>query len=634
MNSRLFLPLIALLTLAALIWTVTFGTNASAKPELVPTEPIIEHPESNPAPIERRVVPIPAPRLVGPVEVSVRTFALGSKGVKTALPDAVLEVTTWDEKNGKPAFESVSMDRDGQARVVLRNAVALKARARGHMGAAVYLRDLQPGTIELVLEAYGSFELSLVSPSGGPRPGANVSFGYAQDGAQNKFKNALDLLSEQERPAFDHVTVESDGAGMCRIRPVLPGIPLAIQVIDRVYGRTVRHLPALEAGEQRSIRLQLKSGGAARIEIQDHLRQPLPGALVSCFLIRGIDQRVVAKSVTGVDGVAVLTGLKEGQHRMVVTGWNASSSDLYLVDRDFEVQLDASLDLGTLVASGPHADLRLTLNELGEGSRLGRAFFSPSRKRPGFEKGGGQSTFVCQLPVGRSVRIWTGAADNYKCSIQITEVSRETIDSKIRGKDVVLAVPGNHTLEFLRHEQPTTRTATFAFQLPEIPNDKPSHTGFFALVRGNTIVSMLGGITPTHRGQLVLTSPFGGEHQLIGCVGTQAVRRPVFLKSGELIRIGAVETLAPAVCELEARWPDGSTVRKAELIFDLGGASSGRKGRNAIESKSENGKWHLHLPPDILGYIRITAGSRRAGADFRVGNTGNHRAVLRLRRLE
>ena len=570
---------------------------------------------------------------LGGSELRIVVLSRNAEGRRTPISDAAVSLE-WEHPVSKAlSVEHARSDEEGAAEFRFTGKSIVSVTAPGHLGVKKHLPADHGKVVELELQRFGSLEIEVLSPVGRPRADARVVVGYAE-----RLGSITSLLDENERPATDTVNLITDASGRCKIRPILPSLPLKIIVLDRLYGRTVRHLEPLTSGEARSERIQLPQGGSVRVCIQDHLGNPLPGALVTCYQYIAGNSEAVAKSVTDTHGIAELPGLKEGKHRIAVTGWNASGIDLYLIDKDFEITLDETRDLGTLMGEPPFVELTLTLPEEDE-EDIGARLVDGSWFLVNHEIDGGRLSYYHSVfPMGRPFRVWTGRPGSWHVNLRVLSPGSRMLDGEIYSQSLTVDVPGVRTIEFERRKAVNPEEiAVVSVTVPgqAQPMD-PSNLdqGFIALLRGQEVEYVWAGeSSESESTTFFLWSRHEGEHRVVGCIGGKSFEAPVDLQLGEQVELGTLSSTTPAYCVFEARWPGGDEIETAEVEIHVGSMSGDGINKSLAISFDYPGDHPNIVLPLGLPYTIVFSSGRKSGwAHFSIQGAGHQ--VIDLGTLE
>ena len=397
---------------------------------------------------------------------------------------------------------------------------------------------------------------------------------------------------------------------------------LWLVVKDPLSGDLETQLAPLASAETRAVSVALAVGGTVKVRVVDHLDNPLIGAGVACFEVKGNQETGVVRTGTNRHGVAMMAGLKPGIYRIVCTGWNASGADFYLISRVLTLNEHSVHDIGTVRGRKPNATLTLLLDKNDASARLVHATIV-SHNRPKMVDG----VFETDLPLNRPFRMWTGSSGRWNLNMNVREPGSRTYDTKIPGKAVEVFVPGTVEIEFAPHEPAPRAVATVRLVHPE-PGKRD---GFVAMMFGDRVVSMYH-VTADAELSLSFVSPYEGQHRIIGAVGPYSIDQTHELRHGDQMDLGNVHYVPDAVmCEVTGTWHGGGTIESAAVRVFVGSGGLGDGRMQALEFAMEDGLGRVHLPPALEVELECQDGAKQGAWTVPPSAPGEKAVVMNLR---
>ena len=503
---------------------------------------------------------LPSSGLVVTVTESVATAVRPLAGVD-------LSLYSMGRPQGSAPARAATSD-DGRASLDVDRPVLVVARKTGYSSSAKRVGPNQDHcTIEL--DRVARLTVRVLHPDGQPRQGSRTTLTYST-AREDAVPPAIDPGTSLRGTGIQVLRREhTDSSGAARFAHLDSHRDLRVEILDPVHGQMIRNIPALEPGEDGEWSITLDQGGAVRVLVNDAFALALPGAEVSATQTTAGVRRVVARGLTDQKGLVTLSGLREGPHRLVVQGWNLSSSDLYLMEEQFNVMPGEITDLGVIQGKGPVLDMTVEVSDEPPSIAAARAVRATFNATIGgsIPSPGGPSFFKTVLPVGRAVRVWTGAQGQWSTLCRLLSAETHRTDAAFDSQKLDLEAPGQYTIEFSPKASPHPEgPAWVSFSLPE---SSGADSEFVALLHGGGIAAL----EPVFEGSSVgyrMASPREGAHRLCGVLNGRAIDETIDLVRGEELELGLLTSREPVQLELTGREANGAAIEAAEVCIFMG----------------------------------------------------------------
>ncbi|MEO2146763.1 MAG: carboxypeptidase-like regulatory domain-containing protein, partial [bacterium] len=448
-------------------------------------------------------------------------------------------------------------DSRGRALIPGPSPVRVRVQAPGHLSSDFAL-DEGAKSKRVVLPSMGRLVVRVVDSEGGARSAAKGALRVATGSGQGD-----DILpsSRLEQAA------QADQGGVLCFDGLPPGVPIDLAVMAPGYSQVTQVEDALLPGEVRELVITLDLRGGMSLTVLDQLGRPLPGALVTAFQLSSGSARAVKKVTTDLAGLADLRGLKSGRHAFVATGWDKSGSAVFCLEALGTAVAGERRDLGILRPAGTPSQLQMNLTEVGVEARTVRVIAGAIayRREPKEEY---LATFKTDLPMGRTVRLWTSVSGMWSFTLMVTQAGSPMLDTTVKSqvRDVVL--PTDLVVDFEATEQ--SKRGVVSYTVPASNTDGGPKAGFLALLCEGEVQMAAELQAEDNPVTGFLYTRREGRHRLIGCVGEVAFEEWVDVQFSVPQHLGLLKSHPATLLTLDALWPDASPMEDTRLEVVLG----------------------------------------------------------------